>query len=623
MHNYKWTAWALLLFCVAACRNAAPVATVTNGDSIAMKMRSDLAPYFHMGRPLDAQRYLDSIVPMVKEVDDTTVTVAWNAYKGAAYTLSEVKDSARFYLTTAVSLAEQSKRPVSILTARIQLITFLVQQQRLDSALHTALATVSLTGTSESPELPLLYFQLASIYNLADDSFNHRRYLLEGLARATDSVHIAGFAGSLSRYYLHAHQPDSAEYYHQLSDAHKNSVQLYVEAKRQEDVAEMLIKKGERHAAIAALDDVIQKFRRQQLRVGTPYYKTGVLYTELGAYDKALTYLDTALLYYRQMGDSEKVSQTLYEQSKVLYKKGDTQVAYTLLDSSYAIHQIYDTSAFQMQAKEAEAKYSLQVKDERIASMAVKMNASHERNRQQAFIIGGLVMMGLLMILVGILIVRRRHLIARLRVAELQQRLLRGQMAPHFIFNCLAALQSHVRAGDTDSAIRFVQQFSRLLRIVLENSRKSFVSVQDEMLALDYYLSLQASMHEKSFDYHIEVDPDIDVNDILIPPMLIQPFVENAIIHGFGSIKEKGWVTVKLIYQPGALLCIVEDNGGGLYSTLPEGSKRSLSTLITKERLELLSRELKRKSGLTIEDKSVDGKGRGLRVTLVIPYKPI
>src|SRR5690606_31694852 len=175
---------------------------------------------------------------------------------------------------------------------------------------------------------------------------------------------------------------------------------------------------------------------------------------------------------------------------------------------------------------------------------------------------------------------------------ELEQRLLRTQMEPHFIFNTLGILQSYIRLEEKQKALTYLKQFSRLLRNSLELSRESLVPLADELQTLSYYLGLQQMRYEDGFDFRVEhpTVADDELQEWLIPPMLIQPFVENAIIHGVDSIDGRGEVSVAVerAGEEGRLRVRIVDNGPGVLAMgdRVKGKKKSLSTAISKERLE-------------------------------------
>ena len=205
-----------------------------------------------------------------------------------------------------------------------------------------------------------------------------------------------------------------------------------------------------------------------------------------------------------------------------------------------------------------------------------------------------------------------------------EQKLLRSQMTPHFIFNSLSVLQGMILNKEEKKSITYLSKFSKLLRIVLENSRDKVVSLIQELDAIDNYMILQNLDTDPPYDYSLVVDENIDINLFLIPPMLIQPFIENAIEHAFTADQEHREIEIHLSYSGNKLSCTITDNGIGIdaISNKPNTKKKSLATTITGERLRLLAKDFNVSSGITIEDRKNYQK-QGTQVTLIIPYKII
>ncbi|MCE7055200.1 histidine kinase [Algoriphagus sp. AGSA1] len=207
---------------------------------------------------------------------------------------------------------------------------------------------------------------------------------------------------------------------------------------------------------------------------------------------------------------------------------------------------------------------------------------------------------------------------------ELEQRLLRTQMEPHFIFNSLSALQSYIRIEEKEKALRYLNKFSRLLRNSLELSRESQVPLEDEIETLEYYLELQRMRYDESFEFKIHKPTGEDALHLLIPPMLIQPFVENAILHGVANATGQGMITVSLSLHKESLYVSIVDNGPGIKAVKqkPDGKQKSLSTTISRERLEILARAKGVTIQVTILDRhDMDSTLTGTQVELVIPLE--
>ncbi|MBC3759299.1 tetratricopeptide repeat protein [Hyunsoonleella sp. SJ7] len=204
-----------------------------------------------------------------------------------------------------------------------------------------------------------------------------------------------------------------------------------------------------------------------------------------------------------------------------------------------------------------------------------------------------------------------------------EQKLLRSQMTPHFIFNSLSVLQGMILNKEEKKSVSYLSKFSKLMRITLENSRDKLVLLSQELLAVDNYLSLQ-NLENEAYQFSISVDDNIDSKVFLVPPMLIQPFVENAIAHAFKIEQEIKTIAIHLNYSNKNLICTITDNGIGVNTKkeIKSGDKTSLATAITSERVKLLSKDLKVKGWVTIEDRR-KYDAQGTLVTLVIPHKII
>jgi sensor histidine kinase YesM len=195
-------------------------------------------------------------------------------------------------------------------------------------------------------------------------------------------------------------------------------------------------------------------------------------------------------------------------------------------------------------------------------------------------------------------------------------------MNPHFIFNSLSVVQGMILHKEDKKAVSYLAKFSRLLRLILESSREKIVPLSKELEAIKNYTNLQNMSRKLQFKYILELDPAVDIENFMLPPMLIQPFVENAIEHGFKKDVPNPEITINITQENNQLVCEIIDNGIGIDAT-KEHSKlhnKSLATTITSERLKLLSKNKNAPSEITIEDRSKHNE-KGTRVTLKIPFK--
>lgn len=174
--------------------------------------------------------------------------------------------------------------------------------------------------------------------------------------------------------------------------------------------------------------------------------------------------------------------------------------------------------------------------------------------------------------------------------SQLEQKILQLQLNPHFIYNSIANLQSLIRQEKNETSIDYLNKFSKHLREVLELNREDYITISEEVKALENYLQLQQIRFENAFQYRIIVDKDLAVDEVLIPPMLLQPFIENCIEHGFKSIDYTGSIIIDFQKIYDTLLILIRDNGN---STKEEEkvAKKSLSTQIINDRLETIFKD--------------------------------
>ena len=211
------------------------------------------------------------------------------------------------------------------------------------------------------------------------------------------------------------------------------------------------------------------------------------------------------------------------------------------------------------------------------------------------------------------------------RLSNVEMTALRSQMNPHFIFNCLNSIDYYILQNQTEKASDYLNRFSRLIRLILQNSRSNYVNLKDEIEALQLYIQMESLRFHDQFSYEIEVMEGMSLHDFEIPPMLLQPYVENAIWHGLLHKKRRGRLRLALSLQEGNLLCVIEDNGiGREASRVMRGNspvrKKSMGMQITGDRINLINKLYDTNASVKIIDKT-NGRNKavGTRVELSIP----
>jgi hypothetical protein len=381
------------------------------------------------------------------------------------------------------------------------------------------------------------------------------------------------------------------------------------------------------------------------------------VFEKLGGTDSALYYYKK----YTQLKDSLLTRQFFFRLSD--YKKEAEEAKRTgqikLLQKDYLIKE--QELREQILLKEQnEAELSLmdksnELKDQKIKEQSLLKEQSQaqltlldkenklkdQKLKQQAFIRNALLGGLLLFILLGVFVfrnlslkrkndalaIKKQQAELQQKVAELEMQALRAQMNPHFIFNCLNSINRFIFKNETKEASDYLTRFSRLIRMVLLHSQKKLVPLEDELEMLKLYLDMERLRFKNTFDYHITTTNAIENSSVFIPPLLLQPFCENAIWHGLMHKDGQGHLNIELNETDGILNCSITDDGVGRekaeeFKRKSAEKEKSMGLKITKERLSLLNQGTTGGTYYEIED-IINGNGEvaGTKVELKIRYK--
>ncbi len=328
---------------------------------------------------------------------------------------------------------------------------------------------------------------------------------------------------------------------------------------------------------------------------GTFYAIVGKAYLELKKYQKSIEYTEKSL------------NETNVELNK-LPKLTNLANAYKgLKDYKKVIEILIDRSSLQdslykLQQKKAIAeiteKYENEKKQKQITLLHAENTLQHFKIEQQNYIIYGIIGLFILLFILGIIAYKNYTQKQELKAAvlnldkeKLQHRFLRTQLNPHFFFHALTSIESYIYKEDKKMATDFLQKFGALMRNILEASDMDFIPLETEIKFTEKYIALQSLVMHKTFSFSITKDAELKLSNIRIPPMLIQPFVENAIIHGISQV-EKGDIKIHYAKKASNLIITITDNGKGVSQIGKKSNSlyRSMSTDIVKQRIENLKK---------------------------------
>lgn len=386
------------------------------------------------------------------------------------------------------------------------------------------------------------------------------------------------------------------------------------------------------------------------------YNNYSYLYTEKGNYNKAIEYSLLSLPISEKLGDKLGMSYKLMSiasdynslkqynnsinyatKSLILAKELNAlreQInAYGQLADAYTGKKNYkkalDYQILQTQLKDSlftiektekindiQTKYETEKKDLEIANNALTIdNLENEAQRNKILMWASVLIIGL-GILALVLFYRNRLSQEKYKAELFNQKLLRSQMNPHFIFNTLTSIQSYMFEKDTLKAAMYLSSFSKLTRSILEGSRHDFVSLQEDYETNENYLKIQQMRYDSLFEYSISIDENIDPDHVQIAPMLIQPFIENSVKHGFKDIDYKGHLEIVYKKLDDSIQITIQDNGTGVLDK-KEHSHKSHALSITKERLRILNKRSKKNITFNV----APATEKGYKVVFQIPLK--
>lgn len=372
-------------------------------------------------------------------------------------------------------------------------------------------------------------------------------------------------------------------------------------------------------------------------QTGSVYHSVGIVFKKQGKLNNALTYLNRSLEIRSQFGFKGAVYDVYKSISEVYDRLGKKPEAYRYLK----LYTDYSDSAKTSEASAKIAELSELYRSEQREQLISMQADSIERQRQekeltstqleniqlknnfQAYIILGF---SIVLILGGIIYFYRWNqtkIRQQQKEAEMNQTLLRAQMNPHFVFNAMSVIQSYIYDNDTKNSTKFLVAFSKLMRLILENSSKEFIPMEVEIDILDKYLSIQKLRFEDRFEYKLLVDDQLMEEGAIIPPMITQPFIENAIEHGQLHLREDGFIHVHFKKKEDMMFIIVEDNGIGRKGSAQNkksSAHKSMAMKITRDRIENLNKKYRSEGNMEIEDYN-KLEETGTKVLISIPYR--
>lgn len=489
-----------------------------------------------------------------------------------------------------------------------------------DSAMHYYMGSMRIREELKHKRLFNTYTDIAILYRNIKDVVNLEKYLLKAqnvLESTSDTNYYnmamwhnswagllkeKGVLDSLEYHYSKVYDySEKANWKNGMSVASGNLAQLYYD-------------NGEVEKSLEKHLDVLELSKEINLVMGVAEQNVLIaqIYLEIGEHSKALTFAQEAL----RISHNHNFQHFKRDALNVLYKVYEK---INLINEAYDHHKQYvalKDSLFNIEKMELisdmESRYETEKKDQQI-ELLYSENQIKNQQMQMGLVLMAFLLMGAFAFYLYYFNQKRQ---AKLIEVGLQHKLSRAQLNPHFLSNAMASIQKYVSDHDTESAGKYLGKFSMLNRSVLEHSMVESISLSEEIDMLSNYLEFEQLRLDNAFDFKMEMDAQLDTEMIYVPPLFIQPFVENAIIHGVKDCQGDGMITLRFTDLENMIRVEVIDNGKGLQQEKEDGARSSRSFQIISKRLQLLRKKYRKLPDLSLEALP---QGKGVIVTIHLP----
>lgn len=609
----------------------------------------------------------------------------YKVYKNLGYYHSAIleTETADFYLKMALKIAKRNRNNNRLSEVHNVLAYNFMNANEKDSALYFVKKSINFGRRSANKATLAKAFNMqAEIYNFFGQvELSVAKNLISlQLAEEVGNVYLmAKFSREIGQAQAAIQNLNDAEEYFRLSYNYAKQIYDYRQmAFSLTSLAAVELKRGRFEDAIKNAEKSLKLLTELNdvNGLGEAHNILGMVYKEQKRYNEASVNFNKALVYYESTNNREKIAGVYHNVGTVFLEQKKYSNALNYLNRSIEIrekfgskNQIYNTyrvisevykdihnapkaleylekyldfvdSNTTIQAATKIAELSESYRSEQRERLINSQADSIERERQQRFLTATklensqlrnnfqtyiIVAFLIIITLAGIIIFYRWNqtkIKQERREAEMSQTLLRTQMNPHFIFNAMSVIQSYIFENDMENSTKFLVNFSRLMRLILENSPKEYIPIRTEIEILQKYLETQKLRFEDRFQFYIDAEEILLEEHAIIPPMITQPFIENSIEHGQLHTIEGGFIKIKFAKVNEMLNISIIDNGIGREASKinkKSSAHKSMAMEITRERIDNLNKKNKTDGFLIVDDYD-KLKKTGTNVLISLPY---
>jgi tetratricopeptide (TPR) repeat protein len=561
-------------------------------DTLRVKMLIDLTRAVIYNAPDDAMRYSEEMLHISEKVKWASGIAYGYRFKGLVYYIQGSYLHALEYLQKALKTADS------------------LHNRRFESSMFNNIAIVYFELKEYSRALPYYEKYLSSSRGLG---------LKDEEAKALLNI------GNL---YGETNENDKALPYFQqsLEISEKNNYTL-ITGTTLNSLAILYKRKKDYPAATAAFQKSIALSREtgNLFNVATALNGLSEVYMAQGDHVHAARTAQDALAVSQQVHALKWESDAWFNLSRIYTDRHNYPQALDAYQHYVAVHDSLMNDEKKQEFTRKDLQYEFEKKETLLKADNEKKQAlaAAEISRQRVVrnaVAGGAAVLIAATLLSLLFYTRRRDAQFRARVSDTEMKALRAQMNPHFIFNSLNSISDYISRNETQTATDYLVKFAGIMRTILEQSEQKEIRLSEDLKALEQYMQLEGLRLRNTFSYQIRVDPDIDPENTLVPPMILQPFVENSIWHGLARKKGEGKILIHISKEGDMIKYAVEDDGIGRLAAgqAEQGAemKKSLGMKITGERIAILNQTRKTNASIRLSDLE-----QGTRVEVLLPLE--
>ena len=458
---------------------------------------------------------------------------------------------------------------------------------------------------------------------------NYFRESLTSCKELGNKIQTSAVYSDIGLTFLRMNEVDSAFYYHSKASA------IASELNYREKIGYFYGFSGwlspDKKESIEYFKKALELFKEQnnRVRIACMCNSLGSTYKKLVDFNNAEFYYKKAFTISNELHIKTKIQNASWNLYSIYKKQGKFADALTYHEIFKAVSDslLNEQNVKALTKRQMQHEFDLKQKQQELLQQQKEVEYQAEIDKKRILLISMFLIFGLLIITGFILfwLIKEKQ---KRRLQETQnnlniymQQALRLQMNPHFIFNTLHSIQSYILDNNTDLSIKYISKFADLMRTVLQNSREQFISLQKEIDALKLYIELEVLRFKNEIHFELAVDPGINLLEVKIPALLLQPYVENAIRHGLSHKENNRKLTISIGQKNNHILCSVEDNGIGRKQAAQLNNikkpNNSSGMQITSRRIELFNHLYKKDMGVGIFDLTdEEGKPNGTKIEI-------